>query len=529
MVTEPILLAGTWTKSHASGTFHAFDPQSREPLDDHFPISSWQDCEVALDAAQSAAKVMATLPAAKIASFLEAYAHGIESRKEELVDTAHLETALAKTPRLADGELPRTLGQIRAAAQAAREYSWVDPVVDTSNHIRSQLGPLGPVSIFGPNNFPFAYGGMSGGDFASAIAAGNPVIAIAHYLHPKTTQIFGEEAQKAADATGMPKGTVQLLYKLEPGDGLRLVADRRLAATGFTGSRRVGLALKNAAEAAGNLIYLEMSSINPVVILPGALKERGTEVLQEFLTSVLMGAGQFCTNPGLVLVVENDDGDKFIEGAAEAFSQTASGTLLSEGVEAGLQSSIKSLRDAGATLLVGEEEGKEEGDGAGYSHSNTLLIISGADFLAKPDEFQTEAFGNSSLIVLSKDLGELEKVLSTLEGNLTGSIYSDREGSDDASYDQLAPLLRSSVGRLLNDSMPTGVAVSPAMNHGGPYPATGHPGFTAVGFPGSVKRFSMLHCFDQVREQRLPPALQNRNPTGKLWRLIDGDYTQKDV
>ncbi len=529
MKTEPILLAGAWRTSHASGTFHAFDPRSKEPLDDHFPISSWQDCELALNAAQSAAKVMATLPAERIASFLEAYAHGIEARKEELVDTAHLETGLAKTPRLADGELPRTLGQIRSAAQAARDYSWVDAVVDTSNNIRSLLAPLGPVCVFGPNNFPFAYGGISGGDFASAIAAGNPVIAIAHYLHPKTTQIFGEEAQKAADATGMPKGTIQLLYKLEPGDGLRLVADRRLAATGFTGSRRAGLALKTAADAAGNLIYLELSSLNPVVILPGALKERGREVLQEFLTSVLMGAGQFCTNPGLVLLVENDDAEKFIEGARDAFLQAADGTLLSEGVETGLKSSIKSLRDAGATLLVGEEEGKDEGGGAGYSHSNTLLIISGSDFLAKPDEFQTEAFGNSSLIVLSKDLRELEAVLSTLEGNLTGSIYSEREGADDTAYDRLAPLLRSSVGRLLNDNMPTGVAVSPAMNHGGPYPATGHAGFSAVGFPGSVKRFSMLHCFDQVRENRLPPALQNRNPTGKLWRLIDGDYTQKDL
>jgi len=525
MTIEPILVAGAWTSSNASGSFQSYNPKSKEKLSDCFPVSTWQDCEVALDSAAAAAKVMAGLSAENIAQFLEAYALGIESRKEELVETAHLETALPKSPRLADGELPRTLGQIRQAAQAARDYSWVDATIDTTNNIRSQLGSLGPVCVFGPNNFPFAFGGISGGDFVSAIAAGNPVIAIAHYLHPKTTQIFAEEAQTAADATGMPKGTVQLLYKLEPEDGLRLVADNRLRATGFTGSRAAGLRLKNAAEAAGNLIYLEMSSVNPVVVLPGALKQRGAEVLQEYLGSVLMGAGQFCTNPGLLLLIDDEESQIFIKGAVEGFEKAPIGTLLSEGVETGLKAGIKDLRDAGAELLAGDSGGR----GSGYCHANTLLRISGTEYLSNSQVFQAEAFGNSSLIVLAKDVNECENILASLEGNLTGCFYSDTKGSDDTAYRQLEPTLRNRVGRLLNDKMPTGVAVSSAMNHGGPFPATGHAGFSAVGFPASIKRFAMLHCFDTVRESRLPAALGNKNPTGKLMRVIDGEYAITDI
>jgi NADP-dependent aldehyde dehydrogenase len=216
---------------------------------------------------------------------------------------------------------------------------------------------------------------------------------------------------------------------------------------------------------------------------------------------------------------------EFIAAVAEQFKAGAPPPLLSSQVVSSLTDSIKRLRAAGAELLVG-------GDALpppGWRHANTLLRVTGAQFLASSDALQTEAFGSTSLLVVADDIDQAAQVLAHLEGNLTGSVYSDTGGTDDASYEVVAPILRQRVGRLLNDKMPTGVAVSPAMNHGGPFPATGHPGFTAVGIPASLHRFAMLQCYDNVRPHRLPLALRDRNPSGRMWRLIDGTWTQGDV
>ncbi len=210
---------------------------------------------------------------------------------------------------------------------------------------------------------------------------------------------------------------------------------------------------------------------------------------------------------------------------AERFQSAAVGTLLSQAVERSLDQGIGVLREAGAELVTpwAVEPGR------GFCRPNTLLRVTGAQFLADPGVFQTEIFGNASLCVVVQDQDQMRQVVSQLEGNLTGCIYSDAAGSDDAAYDQLAPLLRQRVGRLINDKMPTGVAVSPAMNHGGPYPSTGHPGFTAVGIPASLRRFAMLQCFDAVRAPRLPIALRDENPNGEMWRCIDGRWTCDDI
>ncbi len=196
------------------------------------------------------------------------------------------------------------------------------------------------------------------------------------------------------------------------------------------------------------------------------------------------------------------------------------GTLLGESVQKSLTAAVKTLIGHGAEILAGGQPG----GGAGFSHQNTLLRVSGSRFLEAAEALQTEAFGNESLIVVAENETELATVTKALEGNLTGCIYSATDGSDDGLYDKIAPILRTKVGRLLNDKMPTGVAVVPAMNHGGPFPATGHPGFTAVGIPASLHRFAMLHCYDGIRPHRLPAALQDKNPTGKMWRLIDGQW-----
>jgi NADP-dependent aldehyde dehydrogenase len=525
MTTQPVLINGQWRAAQAAGTFQAENPAAGELLPDVYPISSWADCDAALTAAAQAATKLRETPAENIASFLENYAARIEARKDELTRAAHLETGYPISPRLADVELPRTASQLRQAAAAAREGSWSQPTIDVKAGIRSCFVPLGPVAVFGPNNFPLAFGSISGGDFAAAIAAGNPVIAKANSSHPGTTRIFAEEAQAAAAEAGLPPGTVQLLYRTSHADGERLAADPRLGAIAYTGSRSAGLKLKAAADAAGKPIYLELSSINPVVVLPGALAERGDKLVDEFAASCLLGTGQFCTNPGLIVLLAGQATDKFIAGVRDKFESSPCGVLLSKGVAQSLQQSVAALTQAGAQTLVGGQSA----DGPGYRYANTLLQASGDQFLADPERLQGEAFGNVSLLVVAKDAAQAGQILDRLEGNLTGCIYSDTAGSDDALYDQLAPRLRPHVGRLLNDKMPTGVAVSPAMNHGGPYPATGHPGFTAVGIPASLRRFGMLACYDNVRAHRLPPALQDKNPNGKMWRLIDGHWTQADV
>ncbi len=525
MPVQPILIDGQWRTAQATGTFFAENPTTGERLPDEFPTSAWADCEAALEAAVKASAVLRTLPRKQVARFLARYADLLEEQKAELVERAHLETALPKSPRLAEVELPRTTGQLRQAAVAVLEGSWALPTIDPKINLRSCLGSIGPVAVFGPNNFPFAFNGVAGGDFVAAIAAGNPVVAKAHPCHPGTTRLLAEIVLAALAESDLPLATVQMIYNLAPEDGLRLVADARLGAVGFTGSRVAGLKLKAAADAVGKPIYLEMSSLNPIVILPGAIAERSAKIEDELASSCLAAGGQMCTSPGLVILLENDATEKFVDGVKTKLEAAKPTVLLSSGVARSLQTSVKTLVDAGAEIITGG--GPETGPG--YRFANTLLRVSGGTFLTKSEKFQTEAFGNASLHVVVKDTAQMVEVIGRLDGNLTGSIYSDTSGSDDALYDVVAPILRIRVGRMLNDKMPTGVAVSSAMNHGGPFPSTGHPGFTAVGIPASFRRFAMLQSYDNIRLERLPEILRDKNPAGQTWRLIDGAWTQGDV
>ncbi len=523
MPTHQVLIAGQWRDSNSTGTFQANNPRTASPIPEDYPVSSWAEVESALDAATTAFETLRSMPRENIAAFLEKFADRIDARTDEIRAMAHLETALPADTRLV-GELARTTGQLRQAAAAARSASWCNPVIDTATNIRSYYAAIGPVAVFGPNNFPLAFGSISGGDFAAAIAAGNPVIGKGNSMHPGTTRLLAEEAQSAADETGMPAGTIQMIYRIAHSDGEKLAKDPRVAAIGYTGSRHAGLVLKTAADSVGKPIYLELSSVNPVVVLPGALKERGEEIAEELTGSCLMGTGQFCTNPGLIVVQSNDEANQFIDSISGKFTAAPVGTLFSQSGQKGLASAIDTLKSAGAEAVCGGADG----GGEGYSYANTVLKVAGSDFVANSNALQTEAFGNSTLVVVADSVDQIAEVLGNLEGNLTGCVYSANDGSDDAAYDQVVPELRLKVGRLLNDKMPTGVAVSAAMNHGGPFPATGHAGFTAVGLPGSIVRFSMLQCFDNIRPHRLPEILADANPGG-VWRMIDGEWTQADV
>ena len=488
MHTSPVLIAGQWRAAQSSASFHAENPATGEPLPEEFPVSAWADCDAALSAAaQAAVKLRATAPE-KIAGFLQRFAERIEARAAEIVERAHLETALAKSPRLADVELPRTTGQLRQAAAAALAGSWAMPTIDTKLNIRSMLAPLGPVWVFGPNNFPLAFNSVAGGDFAAAIAAGNPVIAKANSSHPGTSRLLAEDAFAALTAAGLPPATVQLIYRTSHEDGERLVADSRTSALAYTGSRAAGLNLKAAADRAGKLSYLELSSVNPLLLLPGALTERGAKLVDELTGSCLNAAGQFCTKPNLVLMFAGESTEQFIAALRQKFDATPPAFLLSGGVLRSLEESVRTLRAAGAEIVTGGSPSAS----SGRRFANTLLRVSGEKFLTGPEKLQTEAFGNASLIVVMRNAEEAATILNHLEGNLTGSVYSDTAGADDALYAQLAPLLRARVGRFLNDKMPTGVAVTAAMNHGGPYPATGHPELHRRWNSGGVA--SVLRC-----------------------------------
>ncbi len=526
---QPILVDGRWVQAIApSGAFHAFDPsRGRELADREFPVSGWPDLEAMLAAGRYAAGEMARLPPARLAAFLETYADTIEARAAARVETAHRETGLPVEPRLLKVELPRTTNQLRQAAQAARDGSWSRPTIDTAANIRSMHGPLGgPVLVFGPNNFPFAFNGVAGGDFAAAVAAGNPVIAKAHPGHPHTSALLAQAALEAANAAGLPSGAVQMFFRTDPELGLRLVAHPAVAAVAFTGGRPAGTAIKAAADRVGKPVYLEMSSVNPVFMLAGALRERGGAIAAELHGSCALGAGQFCTKPGVAVLAPGEDAEAFVEELRRLTAAATPGVLLTPHSPQSIADTVARLRGAGAELLAG---GGGADDVEGYAFQPTLLRVSGQGFLDDPAALQSEAFGHVCLLVVAESAEQLPRIAAAMEGTLTGAIYSDTGGADDEVYAALEPILRARVGRLLNDKMPTGVAVSAAMNHGGPFPATGHPGFTAVGFPASILRFSALHCYDNVRPHRLPSSLRDRNPTGSLLRLIDGEWTTRDV
>ena len=525
MTIQSVLIDGQWRPSTGRHVFQAVNPRTTEPLPDQYPVSPWSEVEAVIESAARAAETVRGWSGSRFADFLETYVGLVEQRADDLVALANLETGLPVAPRLKDVELVRTTNQMRQGAKAARDGSWVEATIDSPSNIRSMLGPIGPVVVFGPNNFPFAFNGIAGGDFVAAVAAGNPVIAKGHSSHPGTTRLFAELAHQAAQSSGMPAGFVQMIYRTEHSDGVKLVAHHSIGAIGYTGARSAGVVLKEAADRVGKPIYLELSSINPVYFLPGAMAERTAALVEQFTTSCLMAVGQFCTNPGLIVTMASPQTEDFIRQVTDRFAAAPVGTLLSEGVQKNLHHGIQTLVSHGAQLLTGGAIG----GGAGYSCQNTLLRVTGRQFIAAPDALQTEAFGNSSLIVVAANESELISITRSLEGNLTGSIYSANDGSDDSLCDRITLILRQKVGRLLNDKMPTGVAVVPSMNHGGPFPATGHPGFTAVGSPSSMRRFAMLQCYDGVRPHRLPPALQNKNPTGSLWRRIDGSWSQGDV
>ena len=408
------------------------------------------------------------------------------------------------------------------AAAAAREGSWRMAMIDRQKNIRSAAFGLGPVVVLPPANFPLAYGAVTGGDFAAAIAGGNPVIAKAHRSHPAVSLAAAREALEALRETGLPAATVQLLHGVA--DGERLVADPRVGGTGFTGGQEAGRRLFAAASAAGRVIWVEMGSINPVVLLPGALAERAAEIAGELTASVTGSAGQFCTKPGLAFFVDDAAGRAFVTALVAAFGGMGPQVLLGPTGRDRLQGAVARLRAAGARVLAG---GGATAAGAGpCTHPPTLLEVTAGELVADPAGLIVEAFGNATVLVRCGSLAELARAVACAGGSLGASVYLARGGADDAAFAEIGPLLVARAGRVIENRMPTGLAVVPPMQHGGPWPSAGPPFFSAVGFPWTILRFARRVCFDGVSQPRLPELLRDPPPAGRPWRFIDGGWTR---
>lgn len=529
MTIQPILLDDAWVTPENAETFAATNPATGQPLPGRYPVSDLATLTRMAKRGRDAAQALAACPPEQIALFLRTYADNIDQHREPIARMAHQETGLPYQPRLAQTEMDRAIDQLRQAADSAVDRTWACASIETDLNLRSMYEPLGgAVLVIGPSNFPLAYNGIAGGDFAAAIAAGNPVIAKAHTLHPGTTLLLARQALAAAQHAKLPPASVQMFYQCAPDDGLTLIRTPQIAAVGFTGSRKTGLALKQAADETGTPIYLELSSINPVFVLPGAAAARGQEIAQQLADSMLAASGQQCTSPGLIALIDDQPSQTLTDALAQRLAQAHPQPMLSEGGVEHLREAIKAVSDAGAELIMGDQ--RPQGPASAYAH--TLLATDADRFLQRPDAMQTEMFGVAALTVLCATSEQLLAIARALEGNLTGSIYSensDGDGADDQLALQLSAALRPKVGRLLNDHVPTGVSVRPSMVHAGPFPATGHPGFTAVGMPTAIHRFAALRCYDRVRHDRLPQALRDTNPTGAMLRRIDGRWTTENA
>src|SRR5882762_2435034 len=449
------------------------------------------------------------------ATFLRRIAEQIETLGDELIQVCHEESKLT-VDRLR-GERVRTINQLVMFADLIEEGSWVDARIDTAQpdrkpipkpDLRRMLIPLGPVAVFSASNFPFAFS-VAGGDTASAFAAGCPVIVKGHPAHARTSVLVGDALARAIADTGMPKAIFHLLTDSSIESGTNLVTHPVVRAVGFTGSTQAGRNLFNLAMARPDPIpvFAEMSSLNPVLIMPGALRERRAGIVKGLTGSVTLGVGQFCTKPGVVLGLRGPDFEEFGSALGEALAKVEAAPMLYPGIEERLK---KSLQKTQPYLRV--------------SQTAHLLVAKAKEF-RENHLLQEEIFGPATLLVECENEAEVLKTIESLPGQLTATVHltPDEEESSRAFLEAFT----EKAGRVLLNGYPTGVEVCPSVQHGGPYPATTDSRFTSVG-TAAILRFARPVCFQNFAEKLLPAELQNANKL-RIWRQINGRLTKDDV
>lgn len=522
-LTGQMLIAGKPVRG--TGTeIRGIDPQNAAALEPAYAYGDSTHVEAACAAAAEAFAAYRGAPIETRARFLEAIASNLESISDALVDRAHAESGLPR-PRLT-GEVGRTAGQLRLFAGVLREGSWnearIDPALPDRTplprpDIRQRSVPLGPVAVFGASNFPLAFS-VAGGDTASALAAGCPVVVKAHDAHPGTSELVGRAITDAVAASGLPAGTFSLLYGYGPELGTALVTDPRIKAVGFTGSRGGGMALM--AAVAGRRepipVYAEMSAINPVFLLPGALASHGADLGRAFVGSLTLGSGQFCTNPGLVIAVDGPELDAFVAAAGEAVAASAPAAMLTPGIADSFRTGVEALEKEAVLVARGSDA-----DAPAVSCRAALFTSDAPTFLGS-EALQAEVFGASGVVIRCADAAEMLRVAANVEGQLTATIHADESDHDQAG--DLLEVLELKAGRILFNGWPTGVEVGHAMVHGGPFPSTSDSRTTSVG-ARAIERFLRPVCYQDAPKSLLPSAVADGNPDG-LWRRIDGQLTK---
>ncbi len=513
---------GNERSGQGTATFYAVNPATGAEMPPAFHEATPQEIDQAILKAEEAFLAYSKTSGQERALFLETIADEIIALGDSLIKRCCEETGLTEA-RLT-GERGRTVNQLRLFASLLREGSWVDARIDTADpnrqpapkpDIRSMQKALGPVGIFGASNFPLAFS-VAGGDTASALAAGCPVVVKAHPAHPGTCEMIAYAIQNAIQKTQMPEGIFSMVHGRSTEVGMAIVEHPLIKAIGFTGSLKGGKALFDAAvrRAEPIPVYAEMGSTNPVFILPGALHEKKTEIAKDLTASVILGAGQFCTNPGLVFWEASEAAAQFQNELASNFQAAVSATMLTSGIHRAYQSALENLgKQAGIAVLA---KGKTEGTGF---QGTACLQQTSADYFLVNEQLEEEIFGPSTLMVTANHKSELLAIARKLQGHLTATLWATED--DLQNYADLIRILERKAGRLIRNGFPTGVEVCHAMAHGGPFPATTDSRSTSVGTL-AIARFTRPVCYQNFPDALLPDELKNDNPLG-IWRLVNGE------
>lgn len=488
---------------------------------------SKEELDNLVEKAQEAFLIIKNLPLARRIAFMRTVADEIEALGPELIETGQAESHLPEARLI--GEKGRTIFQWRSYADAVERGDSLDASIDTANaertppkpDLRKTSVPLGPVAVFGASNFPFAFS-TAGGDTASSIAAGCPVIVKAHEGHPKTSGIMADAISRAVVKSGMPEGTFAHVYSSGYETGQQLVSHPLVKAVGFTGSYRGGKALVDLANERTEPIpvFAEMGSVNPLFLLPKKLVSAPQELAKQYAGSLTLGVGQFCTNPGLVIGIAGDELNKFIEALKEEIVKIAPGSMLNEKIAAGYaESREKVIGQSGVEVLA--VSATEAGQGQGLP---TVASVAGVELLVNPALLH-EVFGPFALIVQCKDASEVLAVTEKLEGQLTISLFATNE--DLAAHEEIVSLVQTKCGRILFNNFPTGVEVAKSMHHGGPFPSSSNGAYTSVG-ADAIKRFVRPLSFQNWPDAFLPDELKNANPLN-IWRTVNNEKTKGAV
>ncbi|MFD0761337.1 aldehyde dehydrogenase (NADP(+)) [Lutibacter aestuarii] len=509
-------------------TFKTFNPQINAENEIVFTEASNIEIEKAINLATEAFKTFKTISGEKKSLFLNEIANEIEALGDELITTYCNETGLPEGRAM--GERGRTVFQLRSFANLVKEGSWVEASIDTANpkrtpipkvDLRKMLVALGPVVVFGASNFPLAYS-TAGGDTAAALAAGCPVIVKSHPMHAGTGELVASAIIQAAEKTGMPNGIFSNLNSSGIDVGVSLVKHPQVKAVGFTGSIKGGRALYNMAAQRPEPIpvFAEMGSINPVVLLPKAVKNKGKNWAQTYANSITLGSGQFCTNPGLILGIKNTDLTNFIQALSEEIVKIEPSCMLHPNIIGNYENNkAKMLIQKGLQTVANLS--KEVSTNYGRQ---AITTVEGSTFLTNINLHQ-EVFGPFSMVVQCENIAQLEEIILKLEGQLTGTILAETE--ELPKHQNIVNALQNRVGRIIFNGVPTGVEVCPSMVHGGPYPASTDSRFTAVGI-NSIKRWVRPFSFQNWPNELLPNELKNENPLG-ITRLVDGKLTSSKI